>query len=266
MASQVSPRAVLTRMSDSTLVSDEPAKERDLIVVIVGVPVPQRRDVVLAPRLPAWHLLPQVSPTARRQIERRFYPRLLWLLPVAAAGLWSALPSSRATSDRGLVRITLPPPTFDHPAAPVLERVATTVPPAAGPQPREAMAAPATDAVKQVQHPARAGAALVVIDELPEVRAATGLALRSGVAQRWQANELEGLSVAGPVQLQGSNVCRTIAVLADGGGGGQTVSSLRCMTRGGSWVRQPAPTPLKIAPDAGADVTGPASADSGEGR
>ena len=266
MANQISSRAVLTQIFDSPFVFDEPTKERDLIVVVVGVPLLPRQDLALAHSLPARRLLPLASPKVHRRNGRRFDLRYLLLLPVATAGLWSALPSSRATNDRGLVRITLPPPSFDHPAAPVLARAAGVVPKAAVPQSREALAAPASDAVKQAQHPVRAGAALVAIDELPEVRAATVLALRSGVAQHWQANGLEGLLVAGPVQLQGSNVCRTIAVLADGGGGGQTVSSLRCMTRGGNWVRQPAPRSPEIAPGLGPEVTGPASADSGEVR
>ena len=227
---------------------------RSLTVVVINVPAASAaRTPALRPIRPVTRWMPAAAQVGSRRVGRwaALFPVLL--LIAGGAANWWALPRRGADEPVDAIRFMLPAPKVEVPLQPTFDRAGAPGNPAVV----ESGATSLVSSRKQAPRPAApvsgaASGALAEIGDLPEVAAATRLALRSGVAQRWQAKGLSGVAVAGPVQLDDSNVCRTIAVLADGGAGGQTVQSVRCMTRAGTWVsRAPvaaADTPALAAP------------------
>lgn len=235
---------------------DAVVQNRSLTVVIINVPVAASpaRSKALVPIRPHARWMPAIPQVPFPRVGRRvvLYPALL--LIAVGAGSWWALPRGGAAEPADAIRIMLPAPRIEVPLRPSFDLAGLPDAPA------PAQSAPTSLAASRKppgpQRPAVAVGApsgvLAEIGDLPEVAAATRLALRSGVAQRWQASGLSGVAVAGPVQVDDGNVCRTVAVLADGGTGGQTIRSLRCMTRAGTWISR--------GPVAASDAPGLASA------
>jgi len=233
---------------------------RSLTIVVINLPVASAPHLSPAAR-PGRLMWPRrmavPSRTTVGKGRRLTIPAAVLLLTGAAASWW-AVPHGGATEPADAIRIVLPPP-----------RVVIPAPADVGAVPFAARAPENLTAARQrsgarasVSRGAPPGASLTEIGDVPEVAAATTLALRSGVAHTWQARGLTGVAVAGPVHLEGANVCRTVAVLADGGAGGQTVSSLRCMSRTGKWVHR---TPARGREATSAVVTSVSAAPGADG-
>lgn len=254
MADEISRFSVPAQPPLRRLLPIEPdggvVNNRSLTVVVINVPAAASaaRAPALRPIRPVTRWMPAVPQVRFRRVGRwaALFPALL--LIAGGAANWWALPRRGADEPVDAIRFMLPAPKVEVPLQPASDWAGAPGHPAvvqSGP-------ASLVPSRKQALRPAAAvsgaaSGALAEIGDLPEVAAATRLALRSGVAQRWQAKGLSGVAVAGPVQLDDSNVCRTIAVLADGGAGGQTVQSVRCMTRAGTWVSR-APVAAADAP------------------
>lgn len=260
MADEISTSSALARTTLQSLSAIEPegrpADNRGLTVVVVNLPVTASASGVpqLRTARPVVRWMPALPFAGHRQRGRRIALTSVLLLLAGSAATWWVMPRRGGDEPVDAIRIMLPAPRPqvdrpepdgagrpDGPAADRATRI--TLAPSSR---RGAAVRPMATA------PTSGDSALAEIGDLPEVAAATSLALRSGVAQSWQANGLSGVAVAGPLQLEGSNVCRTVAVLADGGAGRQTVNSVRCMTRAGTWIRRAPADPGEMPASAAA--------------
>lgn len=221
-------------MSGKLKTIDSPARaerismgDRDLVVVVVNV----REPALLPARTP--QLVP--LPGSGRSFGWKRWAAAALVAPFA---ITSALMLRGPADNHASVRITLPVTkpgvSSAEPETATVAVPTTTSPPA----PRAHHGAQVAGAGTSIP-PGKAANALVDIDKLPQVEAATRLALASGVAQKWEALGLAGMAVAGPLQLQDGKPCRTIAVLTSSeAGAAGTSRSLRCMATSGAWIRQ----------------------------
>lgn len=225
----------LTRIGKASLAERITAGGRDLVVVVVNLPFLQAPERALVRPVP--HALPH------HEKPRRLGWKSIALLAFLPIATMSAL-ALRPSDDHRSIRIMLPPTRVAEASAPQALPHIVDVPPHLSSALARASAPPRFRTARP-----RPTDAFVEIDKLPEVEAATQLALTSGVAQRWQALGLSGAVVAGPVQVQGGSPCRTVSVMTsnDTGSAG-TTASMRCMTRNGGWIRPVAAAAVPIAP------------------
>jgi hypothetical protein len=242
LANDIVPTSLLASLEGRQLPVQGKAENRDVVVVVVGVPVFPRPARTIEP----WRGRPAYAlPTARR--HRRIDWRLLLIAPVLGLAAWAISAIGPAQDEGFSLRIPLPP-AYRADAA-IQPPVAGVTPPGgAAPVPEMAAGLPPGEPRAEAT-----GSALLAIDRMPEVESAMRKAMRSGVAEPWAAMGLKGFALAGPIQIEDNNACRILAVWAEAdGSAGKPISSLRCLEESGRWVSPPDGAAARFAAASGA--------------